>query len=226
MLTCEDLTLSFGSRPVLGDASLSLREGQVLGLVAPDGSGKTTLLKALAGAPLGSARGAVQADGVPGCRTGDYQELVFYAPGDGSLLYGDLNARDHFDLLVSHWGIEDSPAELMERWGVAGLGRKPVFRYSQGMRQQLVLGLAFSSPAKYLLLDEPLNALDPTWSRRALGWVRAAADGGRGVLMSSHLLDTIDAVCDGMVFIKGHELVEVSSGQGAREAYDRLYGAV
>lgn len=44
--------------------------------------------------------------------------------------------------------------------------------------------------------------------------------------MSSHLLDTIDAVCDGMVFIKGHELVEVSSGQGAREAYDRLYGAV
>ncbi len=50
--------------------------------------------------------------------------------------------------------------------------------------------------------------------------------GGRGVLMSSHLLDTIDAVCDGMVFIKGHELVEVSSGQGAREAYDRLYGAV
>ena len=224
MLACENLALSFGSRHVLDAASLSLQEGQVLGLVAPNGSGKTTLLKALAGAPLGSTKGTVRADGVSSCQMGDYQELVFYAPGDGPLLYGDLTARDHFNLLVSHWGLEEAPMALMERWGVAALGRKPVFRYSQGMKQQLVLALAFSSPAKYLLLDEPLNALDPTWSKRALGWVKAMADEGRGLLMSSHLLNTVDAVCNEVLFIKERKLIEVSSRQGARQAYDRLYG--
>lgn len=225
MLAARDLRLAFRGQTVLDTCDLAVPPGRCVGLVAPNGVGKTTLLNALAGIRVPGSFSSLEADGVPVTERAAFRRAVFLAPGDGSLLYPDLTAEQHLRLLARFWGLDlDIPA-VMGRFGLASYGRKRVRSYSQGMRQSLVLALAFSSGARYLLLDEPLNALDPGRCEEAEGWVRDAVAEGRGVVVSSHLLDSQDRVADVLWLMADGTVGEAAVGDGAaRRQYRRAFG--
>lgn len=221
MLSAENLALGYGSHVLLDGVSLEVRKGVITGLVAPNGYGKTTLLRALAGLGAGRARGLVRVDDIDPRDAPAMRRAVFYAPGDASLLYPALTVREHLRAAADLWGSGLDVEAMARRCGVDGFAAKRVRTLSQGMKQQVTLAIAYLTGARYLLLDEPMNALDPTNVGINTRLLRELARAGRGVVLSSHILANVDEVADEVLFIKDRHLL---LGRGdSVDLYRRLY---
>ncbi len=190
----------------LDDCSLSVRRGEVFGLLGPNGSGKTTLLRLLMGF-LRPTRGCATIAGRDCYRESVAVHAgVSYLPGDVRLFRG-MQGRDVLTLfarLRQRRNATDS-IRLAERLGL-DLTRK-VAQMSTGMRQKLALSAALSVDVPLLVLDEPTSSLDPT-VRGAVGvLVREAKAAGRTVIFSSHVLSEVEQTCDRVVLLKQGRVV-------------------
>lgn len=224
MIDFKNLSIGFGKKILLNNASGSIPSGKVTGLVAPNGSGKTTFMKALVAAESVRARGAIAADGISIRDEGAYRRAVFYLPGDATILYPLLTVRDN--LLIAHrcWGSAVSIDEIAERCRVAPFMNKRVWRLSLGMKQQVALAIGYLTGARYLLLDETMNALDPTNLKTNMGIIRALCDEGKGILLSSHMLWNVDTFADEVMFLKDGSFVRcLDAGETTEAVYSRLY---
>lgn len=152
-------------------------------------------------------------------------KLVFYMPGDASLLYSHLSVREHLRIARDLWGSDVSMERVAEACGLVGFLGKRVGKLSQGMKQQVSLAVASLSGARYLLLDEPMNALDPLNVQRFSMVIRSMADKGTGVLVSSHILDNIDQLCSSVVLFRDRQLEEAALSESAATLFERYYGS-
>lgn len=226
MYQVEGLTLGFARKSLLENASLALEPGQVVGLIAPNGFGKTTLLRWLAGSrSLGHASHRML-DGYKDPWPQAIRAKVFYVPGDGSLLNPQLSGRDHLQTVARLWKSSAEIVQVIAQCSMEPYIDWPVRRLSQGMTQQLALACAYVAQPKYLLLDEPMNALDPTHAESNGHYLRALARRGSAVLFSSHILDNVTAVCDSVLTMEGRRLTEHQNTRSrgfAGELYQRAY---
>ncbi len=196
------ITVARGRQAVLSDSSFSLDPGHVVGLVAPNGCGKTTLLEVLAGNASLLKSGSIKIAGVPCSRNPQYMQCVFLVPGNADWMYSHLSPDEHLALVTAFWGqaagrvYDDACSELAE------FRHKAVRKLSQGMKQQVALTLAYVSGARCLLLDESMNALDPTHVKWHSHTLRQYANAGGTVLISSHILSTLEGLCDDYLFIE------------------------
>ena len=220
MLSVHNLTLAYGKHVLLDDVTFSLQPGRIVGLVAPNGCGKTTLLRAMADVPGARMRGTIAVDDVPARAQAERRRRVFYAPGEGSLLYAGMTARDHLAMVRDLWGSDRTVDEVADIARIDHFLNKRVRSLSQGMKQQLTLAIAYLTGARYLLLDEPMNALDPTNVAINSSVLRSLAAHGVGIIMSSHILDNVDQVSDAIVFVKDGKLLLY----GAEARADRAAG--
>lgn len=224
ILAVKGLTLSFGGRTVVEDASFELRRGALYGLVAPNGSGKTTLLRALAAEASCSVRGAVYADGVSLAPSAAYRAKVHYAPGGSPRRFvPHLSVRRHLRLVKVLWASQRNMDNAVSLFGLEPFLGKAPGRLSQGMAQLAALGVAYMTAAPYLLLDEPMNALDPTNVKRVSAALREMAREGASIVMSSHILSNVDELCDAVFYLSGKKPV-LYEGGGAAEVYERMFG--
>lgn len=227
-MAAQRVSLAYGKHPVLEDASCEQTPGSITGLIAPNGAGKTTFLEALVA--LGPTRraGSVHANGVASSQAA-FRKLVLYVPCDAGLLYPNLTAADHIKLAAALWPDKVDTAKLIELCGLAGYLNKPVRAYSAGMKQQLALAVAYCTGARYLLLDEPMNALDPGNVALNSYIMKRLAAQGTSVLLSSHILFNLDELCDSLLVIRGGSLARVTPDRacgGARSVYERAFGAL
>lgn len=223
-----NLDLAFGKRTLLRHASLALNPGEIVGLIAPNGRGKTTLLEAIAG--VGSARraGSVSADGVALGDTAAFRGQVLYVPCEAALLYPNLTAADHIKIAASLWPGKVDTGKLIALCQLEGYLNRPVRAYSSGMKQQLALAVAYCTGVRCLLLDEPMNALDPGNVSLNSYILKRLASNGTGILFSSHILSNVDELCEAVIAIEGEKLVRHdlgADGPRAREVYDAAFGA-
>lgn len=226
-MVAQGVTLAYGMHPVLEDASCEQAPGSITGLIAPNGAGKTTLLEALVA--LGPTRraGSVHANGVASAQAA-FRKLVLYVPCDAGLLYPNLTAADHIKLAAALWPDKVDTAKLIELCGLAGYLNKPVRAYSSGMKQQLSLAVAYCTGARYLLLDEPMNALDPGNVALNSYIMKRLAAQGTSILLSSHILSNLDELCDSLMVIWDGSLARATPNRargGARSVYERTFGA-
>lgn len=225
MLAFSDLTVRVGTRELLSHVSGEVVPGRVRALVAPNGSGKTTLMRALIAADDIRRSGEIAADGVPLEDAAAYRKLVFYVPGDASILYPLLTVRENLDIVKRCWGSPVDTLRLAERCRIDSFLGKRVRFLSLGMRQQVALAVGYLTGARYLLLDEPMNALDPTNLEVNSEIVRSLCGDGVGVLMSSHILGNVDDLADDVLFIKGGKLVsDPGTRRGSAAVYKELFG--
>lgn len=226
MLSVSHLTLSYRGRVLLDDVSFGLEPGRIMGLVAPNGYGKTTLLKAMAGIKGACVSGIVDVDGLPANQVARRRARVFYAPGEGTLLYPGMTVAEHLAMTRKLWKSERDPADVARACRIDGFLGKRVRACSQGMKQQLTLAIAYMTGARYLLLDEPMNALDPTNVQLNSRILRGLAQRGVGVLMSSHILENVDQLSDEILFVRDGKLVMFDPDAGparALDIYNQLY---
>lgn len=190
VLSARGLERAFGPAPVLRGVTLSLAQGEIYGLLGPNGAGKTTLLKLLAGL-LRPDAGAAQ---VCGLEVEENRSAVLAQLGiliETPVFYDHLSAAENLELHLAYMGrVGDVPAALA-RVGLADTGRKPVGSFSLGMRQRLALARAIVHHPRVLLLDEPLNGLDPVVVGELRQLFQSLAGEGLAILMSSHILSEV-----------------------------------
>jgi ABC-2 type transport system ATP-binding protein len=208
-LRFEGLTKRFGSVVAVESLDFTVEPGRVTGFLGPNGAGKTTTLRMLLGlvaATSGSATigGRAYADlPRPMHDVGASLEAAFH-PG--------RSGRAHLGVVATSAGIPRSRVEtVLELTGMAPYADRRVGGYSLGMRQRLGLATALLGDPGVLVLDEPINGLDPEGIRWIRSFLRAMADEGRTILVSSHLLSEVQQTVDDVVVIAGGRLRFVGS---------------
>lgn len=207
---CQGLVKRFGGPPVVDHLDLAVGRGRVLALLGPNGSGKTTtirLLLGLARADEGAARvlGRPYVDlDRPFTRVRALLDTPATAPGH--------SGRTHLRLAARAAGVPWSAVdETLEMVGLAGAAALRVSRYSLGMRQRLALATALLGRPEVLVLDEPVNGLDPAGIVWLRGVLRERARSGATVLVSSHLLAETSAMADEVVLLDAGRVVAAGS---------------
>jgi ABC-type multidrug transport system ATPase subunit len=184
----------------LHDVSFEVAPGQVVGLVGPNGAGKSTLIRLCAGLLTPSSGRVLLDGGDPLERPEVRHRSLGLVLADDRALYWRLSGRDNlrfFGVMSGlSWGeARERADELLEQFDLARHDRR-VFGYSSGMRVKLSLARAMMHRPRTLILDEPSRSLDPMAGDDLVDRLRALADGGVAVLLSSHRLDEVEAVCD------------------------------
>ena len=195
MLSLQHATIGYGRNIILEDASFELRPKSICGLVAPNGFGKATLLRALSGAASLMKHGSVVLDGESVYARQDVRTKLFFGPSDESLLYPQKTGTFHLKLVQELWESDAESGTAAALLGIEGFAGRPVRTYSQGMKRQLLLAMAYASQASYILLDEPLNALDPDKAERGCAALFRMAEEGASILVASHQPEELDRIC-------------------------------
>jgi len=205
-IAVEGLTKRYGGVTAVEDLSFAVRPGAVTGFLGPNGAGKTTALKLIAGLARPTA-GRVSIAGVPPASApSDARALGVYIEASGA--HPARTARAHLRSLATLAGIDRGRAdEVLAEVGLQPAANRRAGTYSLGMRQRLGLASALLGDPDVLVLDEPLNGLDPEGIRWLRTLLRERAASGRTVLLSSHLLSEVSQTADDVVMIRGGRLV-------------------
>lgn len=206
MITVEGLSKRYGRHDAVKDLSFTVPDASVTGFLGPNGSGKSTTMRCVlgldrptAGRALFNGQEFAQVADKP-ATAGALLEASWFTPG--------RSGRSHLKVLARGAGIPDARVEAcLDLVGLAAVGDKRVGGYSLGMKQRLGLAGALLGDPEHLILDEPVNGLDPegvSWMRRT---IRALAAEGRSVLVSSHLLSEMQLTADRLVVIGRGEMI-------------------
>ncbi|BDR57121.1 ABC transporter ATP-binding protein [Xylocopilactobacillus apis] len=205
ILELKDLTKSFKKQLVLDGINLSIEEPRLIALVAPNGSGKTTLLNIICNLERPDT-GSVKIEGV----TNHMQEIFYDVTymQDNSVLYTELTGMDHIKFVQAAHNLSDERVEeVLTDLKMNYYMNKKVQNYSLGMKQHLLFAMVILPKPKLLLMDEPLNGLDPASVARVRETLKDLFKAGTTILFSSHNLDQIDKLTDDIYFLKNKQLV-------------------
>lgn len=209
-ISVSGLHKSFGRTHALDGLDLEVEAGEVHGFLGPNGAGKSTTIRVLLGL-LRADSGAVQMLGKdPWHDAVDLHRHIAYVPGDVTL-WRNLSGGEVIDLYGRLRGGLDSArrAELLERFELDPT--KKGRTYSKGNRQKVALVAAFASEVELLILDEPTSGLDPLMEEVFRACVAEERDRGRTVLLSSHILSEVEALCRRVSIIRKGRRVESGS---------------
>jgi ABC-2 type transport system ATP-binding protein len=192
-------------RAAVSDLSLDVRRGEVLGLLGVNGAGKSTTLAMLAGA-LAPTSGRIMLDGMDlGEHPRRAGRLAGWLP-ERAPLWPELTVGEHVQAHARLHGLRgaasrEACAAVLERLDLTDLRRRLAGLLSQGQRQRLGLACALVHDPALLVLDEPGNGLDPVQTAALRTLIRERAAAGCGVILSTHLLPEVTAVCDRVVIL-------------------------
>ncbi|MFI6537583.1 ATP-binding cassette domain-containing protein [Nonomuraea sp. NPDC050547] len=206
-IAVQGLHKSFGKAPALDALDLTVHTGEVHGFLGPNGSGKSTTIRILLGLMRADSGSVRLLGGDPWKDAAELHRRLAYVPGDVSL-WPSLTGGEVIDLLGRIRGGQDRTrrAELLERFELDP--RKKARTYSKGNRQKVALVAAFASDAELLILDEPTSGLDPLMEAVFQQCVAEQKVLGRTVLLSSHILSEVEALCDRVSIIRAGHTVE------------------
>jgi ABC-2 type transport system ATP-binding protein len=209
-IAIEGLSKDFGTVTALHPLDLEVAEGETIGYLGPNGAGKTTTLRLLLGLIRASA-GRAEIFGIDcQARPVEAHRRVAYVPGEASL-WPALTGAETLHLLGRVHGQVDEAYrdQLVDQFQLDP--SKRVRAYSKGNRQKVVLIAALMTRADLLLLDEPTSGLDPLMEQQFRTCVKEAQSRGQTVLLSSHILSEVEALCERVAILRAGELVEVGT---------------
>ena len=198
MITAEGLTKRFGDKTAVDDVSFTVKPGSVTGFLGPNGAGKSTTMRMIVGLDRPtSGRAAIAGR--------EYRQLRAPLTEVGVLLdakavHTGRTARNHLRAMAATHGIPASRVdEVIDLAGIGSVARKRAGKFSLGMGQRLGIASALLGDPHTLILDEPVNGLDPEGVRWVRQFVRHAASEGRTVLLSSHLMSEMAQTADHVI---------------------------
>ena len=199
------LTKRFGETVAVERLDLRVRRGEVYGFLGPNGAGKSTTLRML----LGLVQPTSGSASVLGAAPGSQESLArIGAMIEGPAFYPFLSGRDNLRVLARYAGVAESRiGAVLAVVDLTARAGDRVSAYSMGMKQRLGIAAALLKDPELLLLDEPTNGLDPAGMAEMRGFIRSLGEGGRTVLLSSHLMGEVEQVCDRVGVIRDGALV-------------------
>ncbi len=208
----DGLSIHYGKRAAVDGLSFELFGGEITLLLGPNGAGKSTTLAAMAGAVLPSAGTIVVAGDDLATAPRSARRKVGFADQPPAL-YEFFTVGEHVGFVAEARGVDQAAADaVLASLGLSAIAQRPCRELSFGMRQRVGLAAALVGPIELALLDETLNGLDPHASRSARAALRATADRGAAILMSTHLLGVAEHMCDRILLMNKGKLVADKRG--------------
>jgi ABC-2 type transport system ATP-binding protein len=209
------LTKLFGERKALDGVDLEVPRGVAFGFLGPNGAGKTTIIRLLLGLAWPSS-GSMSVLGSP---VPDERRRALARVGaivDEPRFHSHLTGRENLEVNAAARGraARGRIPGALERVGLGARSSERVAAYSLGMRQRLGIARCLLADPELLILDEPMNGLDPAGMQEFRGLIRVLVDEGRTVFLSSHLLDEVQRTCDFAAIVDRGRVIR----QGAIEA--------
>ncbi len=223
LIDVKNFEKQYMKKTVVKDASFQVKEGMILGLVGPNGAGKTTIMKALGGLimPTGgsiSIFGETSEKGLAHSRS----RMCFMI--ETPYAKQNLSARENLEKLRIQKGLPDKSRidEALKMVGLENVGKKPVKQFSLGMKQRLGIAASLLSKPEIMVLDEPVNGLDPEGIvavRELL--LKLNREEKITIIISSHLLSELSQLCTDYIFLRKGEIVEkISSVELQKKCHD------
>ncbi len=210
VIEAKNLTKTYGSTAAVDHISFTVGRGEIFGLLGPNGAGKTTTILMLLGLTDISG-GEVRVVGFdPARQPLSVKRRVGYLP-DTVGFYDQMSAADNLRYTARLIGFkkaerEEKIAGALERVGLAEQADKRVGTFSRGMRQRLGLAEILMKGAQVAILDEPTTGLDPHATSELLGVIRSFKAEGVSVLLSSHMLERVQSICDRVALFNGGKI--------------------
>ncbi len=212
VVEAEGLTKRFGERTVVRNVDLRVPRGSAFGYLGPNGAGKTTLIRMLLGLTPASS-GQMQLLGLPVPERRAEALARVGAIVEEPRFHGHLTGRENLQIVAAARGPEAAARidASLEQVGLAARASDRVKTYSLGMKQRLGIARCLLADPELLILDEPMNGLDPAGIREFRGFVRSFIEEGRTIVLSSHLLDEVEKTCDHVAIVDGGTVVAQGS---------------
>lgn len=224
LLQTRALTKQYGRHRAVDQVSMHIKKGAIYGFIGRNGAGKTTTLRMISGLASPTA-GEIE---LFGCRGRDLSRVrsrvgcLIEGPG----LYGSMSARDNLKMKSMLLGVykRGYEEELLDIVGLGGVGKKPVKRYSLGMKQRLGIALALVGEPDLLVLDEPINGLDPQGIAEVRDTVlKLNRERNMTILISSHILEELSKIAtDYGIIHNGTLLQELTNEELMEKCSERL----
>lgn len=215
-----NINQKFGDKTVLKDINLTLKKGEILGLLGPSGAGKTTLIKILTG-QLTQTGGSAE---VLGKDTRRLTSDIYTKMGtvlDNTGLYERLNCRDNLAVFAQIYRLpKQKIREILKDVGLLDAERRPVNKLSKGMRQRLVMARALMHNPEILFLDEPGSALDPSTAKEIHNLIRREQEKGATIFLTTHNMEEAAKLCDHVALLHEGEIVEYGNPEEICRKYN------
>ena len=194
----------------LKGVSFEIPGGEVTGYLGPNGSGKTTTFKIITGLNKPSA-GQVFINDIP-CHLPHSRNLLGYLP-EGPYFYEHLTAEESLYFYASLFGLKPSSIkkkayDLLDRFGILHAKDRKLQTYSKGMRQRLGFAQCLINDPQVIILDEPMSGLDPIGRKEFRDTILELKAKGKTILMSSHVLSDVEAICNRIILLSGGVIKE------------------
>ncbi|ODR33301.1 ABC transporter ATP-binding protein [Eisenbergiella tayi] len=207
----RNLTKVFDGKEVLRGCNLTVQSGTIYGLLGANGAGKTTMFKLITGL-LSPTAGNIKVQG----ETLSIDKKDFLRKMgiliETPVFYDHLSAKENLEIHLSYMEQSfEKIGQVLEMVGLGDTGKQPVSKFSLGMKQRLAIGRAISHSPQILILDEPINGLDPMGIRQIRNLFLSLAKDGMTLLISSHILSEIEHIADVVgVLTNGNIVQEVA----------------
>jgi len=204
LIRIEDLHKRYRDTLAVSGVSFQVRAGQILGLVGPNGAGKTTIIRAACGIHPPSQGRISIADWDIVKHPAKAKRYLAYVPDDPNL-FNTLTVWEHLRFMAAAYGIKDDlkrrGEELLTQFELTEKRHAPAEELSRGMRQKLAICCAYLHEPKAMFFDEPLTGLDPRGIRTMKDSIRAQAERGAAIVISSHLLSLVEDMCSDLLVL-------------------------
>lgn len=222
ILTTENLTKTYGEHRAVNRVNMHVEKGAIYGFIGKNGAGKTTLMRMVAGLAE-PTEGSMELFGSTAlekqrCRIGTLIE--------NAGIYANMNARDNLEIVRRNFGITEKHAvdEMLEFVGLSGSGKKKVKNFSMGMKQRLGLAIALFRNPDFLILDEPINGLDPEGIKEIRELLlRLQQEKKMTILISSHILGELSKIATHYGIIRDGALIEEFEAAALQERCRRCH---
>jgi ABC-2 type transport system ATP-binding protein len=222
-IVVEDFHKVYDRTTAVAGLSFAVPPGEILGLVGPNGAGKTTTMRALAGI-LAPTRGRLLIDGHDVARDPVAAKMALCYVPDDPHLFDNLTIWEHFQFIAAAYRLRDWEAageELLVKFDLTEKRDEPASGLSRGMRQKAAIGCGYLHAPRVIMLDEPLTGLDPRGIRTMQDSIRARAEAGAAVMVSSHLLSLVEDLCTSVLLMhRGRKLLHGRLDDLRREAIE------
>jgi ABC-2 type transport system ATP-binding protein len=209
MIEVQGLTKRYGATVAIDDVSFSVARGDVVGFLGPNGAGKSTTMRIVSGS-LGATAGTAKVDGVDVSEDPrKVQAMLGYAP-EVPPVYTNMSVRDYVTFAATIKGVADVKAatdRALARVGLERTSGRLIEHLSKGYRQRVGLAQALVHDPKVLVLDEPTSGLDPAQRVEIRNLLAELAQGERTVILSTHVLGEIEAICSRVIIINRGRIV-------------------
>lgn len=206
MLQVIDLEKKYGDKTILDKVNFGLEKGQIKALVGPNGSGKTTLMNSISNS-IKIDGGKIVIDNEEYDDEKIFNKLTFFR--DETILDFNMKGIDYLELIKNAYRKSTEDVNnICKKYEIEGFAHKRVGEYSLGMKKKLMLAMSFLPGNDYVLLDEPLNGLDPTSVIKTKNLLKEIAKQNVGIIISSHGLNDLDDISRDILFLKDKKILE------------------